>query len=184
MPPTLTFSGHFDLVLWAGACAVVGIVLWSLIIVRRASRTRKIAPQWVVVDGSNVMYWNDNTPKIDTVREVLDQLSALGFTPGIMFDANAGYLLMGQYVHDQTFEKVLELPRDHVMVVHKGVPADISILEAAREYGARVVSNDKFRDWAETYPEVQKPGFLIRGEYLAGKLCLDLGNAREQRNAR
>ena len=176
MPATLTLPGLPDLILLAAACAAAGILMWALLFARRTWRAWRTKPQWVVVDGSNVMYWKDNTPRIDTVREVLDLLSARGFTPGIMFDANAGYLLTGRYEHDGAFERLLKLPRDHVMVANKGVPADIPILAAARDLGARIVTNDRFRDWAETHPEVHEPGYLIRGGYRAGKLWLDLGD--------
>ena len=43
------------------------------------------------------MYWRDNTPRLDTLREVLSELAARGYAPGIVFDANAGYLLSGRY---------------------------------------------------------------------------------------
>lgn len=147
------------------------------VLVRQARRAGGVRPNWVVIDGSNVMYWKGDTPQIDTVREVVEHLSASGFTPGVMFDANAGYLLTGRYEHDGAFEKILGLPRDHVMVVHKGNPADLSILAAARDLGARIVTNDRYREWAESHPEVHRPGYLIRGEYRNGKLWLDLGRA-------
>ena len=63
------------------------------------------------------------------------------------------------------------------MVVPKGTPADPTVLTVARDYGAQVVSNDRFRDWAAAFPEVKHPGHLIRGEYRAGKLWIDLPQA-------
>ncbi len=36
-------------------------------------------------------------------------------------------------------------------------------LDASRRLGARIVSNERFRDWAGDYPEVSKPGHGIRG---------------------
>ncbi len=135
-------------------------------------RAETPAPKWVVVDGSNVMHWKDNTPQIATVREVVDQLTVLGFTPGVVFDANAGYLLDGRYQHDGRLGRQLGLPEDRVMVVPKGTPADPTILKAARSLGARVVSNDRYRDWAEEHPEVQDPAHLIRGDYDTGTLRL------------
>jgi hypothetical protein len=47
-------------------------------------------------------------------------------------------------------------------------------LAAAADLGARVVTNDRYRDWVEQHPEVTEPGHLIRGGYKAGKLWLDL----------
>jgi hypothetical protein len=36
------------------------------------------------------------------------------------------------------------------------------------------VTRDRFRDWAEAYPEVKETGFMIRGGYRdSGELWLD-----------
>ena len=127
----------------------------------------------VVVDGSNVLHWKDGTPQIDTLRDVVTRLRSEGFAPGVMFDANAGYLVAGKYQHDHAMARKLGLREDEVLVVDKGRPADETILTAARELGARVVSNDRFRDWADRFPEVHTPGHVIRGGYREGKLWLD-----------
>ncbi len=120
------------------------------------------------------MYWNDNTPKVQTVKDVVERLRGHGYTVGVMFDANAGYLLENQYIHDQRMGHMLGLPTDQIMVVPKGTPADPYILRAARDLGAEIVTNDRFRDWAADHPEVNDPGYLIRGGYKSGKLWLDL----------
>jgi hypothetical protein len=60
------------------------------------------------------------------------------------------------------------------MVVPKGTPADPTILAAARDLGAPVLTNDRYRDWAEAHPEIRTPGHLIRGGYRDGGLHLDL----------
>lgn len=36
-----------------------------------------------------------------------------------------------------------------------------------------MVSNDRYRDWAGEYPELTRPGQLIRGGYRDGALWLD-----------
>ena len=132
------------------------------------------APNWIVVDGSNVMYWKDNTPRIETVREVLAELAALGFTAGVVFDANAGYLISGRYEHHGSIGRMVGLPEDRVMVVPRGEPADATVLASARDLRARIVTNDRYRDWAEQHPEVRTPGHLIRGGYRDGALWLAL----------
>lgn len=38
--------------------------------------------------------------------------------------------------------------------------------------GARIVTNDRYRDWAEAHPEIATPGHLIRGGWREGKLWL------------
>lgn len=131
-------------------------------------------PRWIVVDGSNVLHWQDNVPRLSTLRAVLADLSARGYTPGVVFDANAGYKISDRYQHDGALGKLLGLPADRVLVAPKGNPADPLILAAARDLGARIVSNDRFRDWVETHPEVATPGQLIRGGYRDGRLWLDL----------
>jgi len=163
------------ILLIAGPCALASIFLWLRASVHRLIRARRLAQKWLILDGSNIMHWKTGTPQIETLREVVQHISSLGFSPGVVFDANAGYLVSDKYVHDSGFGKVLGLPEERVMVVPKGTPADPTILAAARDLGAQVVTNDRFRDWADSYPEVADPGFLIRGGYRAGRLWLDLG---------
>ncbi|MEM7547581.1 MAG: hypothetical protein AAF367_18800 [Pseudomonadota bacterium] len=136
------------------------------------------AQEEVVIDGSNIMYWKAGEPGIAAVRDVLARLAADRIKAGVMFDANAGYLLAGGYLDDKALARALGLPRDRVMVVPKGTQADPFILTAARDRGARVVTNDRFRDWAETFPEVRNKGFLIKGGYRDGALWLALDAQR------
>ena len=146
----------------------------------RGKRHRNAPPKWVIVDGSNVMHWQDDTPRIEPLHDVLAHLSRAGMTAGVVFDANAGYLVAGKYQHDQAFGRLLGLPEDRIMVVPKGTPADPTILTIARDLGARVVTNDRYRDWAADFPEIRRPGFLIRGGYRDGRLWLDLDAAGTQ----
>jgi hypothetical protein len=114
------------------------------------------------VDGSNVMHWAGDPPSIAPLRAVVRKIAVEGYTPGVVFDANAGYLLEGRYRHDGDMARLRGLPLDQVFVVNKGTQADATVLEAARNTQARVVTNDRFRDWADRYPEVIPPGFLVR----------------------
>ena len=66
------------------------------------------------------------------------------------------------------------------MVVNKGTPADATILAAARDLGARIVSNDRYRDWLDQHPEVDRPGALIRGGFEDGALWLALEDAAQR----
>lgn len=127
-------------------------------------RSKPVPENWILVDGSNVMHWQDNTPKLEPVKLVIGQLRRLGYVPGVVFDANAGWKLAGRYLHDGDFARMLGLEARQVLVVPKGTQADPYLLETAREFGARIVTNDRFRDWVEKHPEVATPGFLIRGD--------------------
>lgn len=163
---TLLIPGFSEFLLVTGPAFLASLVLALRALTKRTKR-------WVILDGSNVMYWRDETPQIETLQEVILELRTAGYTPGVVFDANAGYLLSGKYQHDGALAKSLGLPEERVMVVPKGSPADPAILTAALDLGARVVTNDRYRDWAEQHPEVNEPGHLIQGGYKAGKLWLN-----------
>lgn len=164
----LATSVSDDLLLLSVPCAIASLVL----IVQALRKQRRKSKRWVVVDGSNVMHWKDDSPNIQTVREVLDELTARGFSPGVVFDANAGYKIADRYLNERALARLLKLPSDRVHVVPKGEPADPFILRAANGLGARVVTNDRYRDWIDAYPEVRRPGFLIKGRYDGGVLKL------------
>ena len=150
----------------------------ALILLLRAAvspRAAKSAPRSIVVDGSNIMHWKDETPQLATIKEVVRSLADQGYQPGVVFDANAGYKLAGRYLDDRPLARALGLPEDRVLVVPKGNPADPVILKAARDLGAPILTNDRFRDWAEHFPEISHPGHLLRGGYRNGVLWLETG---------
>lgn len=126
-----------------------------------------------VIDGSNVMHWNGEEARIETLRDVIAALRLQGYQTGVIFDANAGYKLGGGYLDDRHFAKLLNLSNEQVLVVGRGAPADPTILSAARALHAKVITNDRYRDWATDFPEVAKAGHLVRGGYRDGKLWLD-----------
>ena len=158
----LAVPGLADILLLAGTCAVASLFLLLIAFRRGRRESGQTTQPWIVVDGSNVMHWKGGTPEIGTVREVVEHLVALGFVPGVVFDANAGHKMNGRYQHDGALGKLLGLPEDRVMVVPKGTPADPTNLAAARDLGAQIVTNDRFRDWAEAHPEVTEAGHLVR----------------------
>ena len=156
--------------------AALGVVFFLILVLRRpsgpAGRSRFGKRKQIIVDGSNVMYWKDGEPRLDSVVEVIINLTRQGFAPGVIFDANVGYLLTGKFKNTNAMAKLLGLPEKRVMVVPKGEPADRFILQAARELGARVVSNDRFRDWVEDFPEIGDPGHVIKGRHQQGDVKL------------
>ncbi len=117
----------------------------------------KASPNWINACGSNVMHWNDGTPKVETLRAVIFRLTELGFSPGVVFDANAGYRLNGAYQHDRALGRLLGLPEDRFMVVEKGTTADPIVLAAARDLGARIVSNDRLPQLGRRPPRGRHP---------------------------
>ncbi|MGY6549392.1 MAG: NYN domain-containing protein [Roseinatronobacter sp.] len=156
--------------------AMTVILLAALLVLRVLSGMvrprRRVRRPSVILDGSNIMHWRDGIPDLGTVCDVIRALHAQGYQPGVIFDANVGYKLDGRYQHHPVLARKLGLPPERVMVVNKGEVADGLILRIARDMGARVVSNDRFRDWAAQYPEVTMPDFLISGSYRADTLHL------------
>lgn len=169
--------GWSDAQLPAAAAALAALVLVLRAAINRHWTRALKAQDWVLLDGSNVMYWRDGEPRVNTLRDVIQHLTRLDHSVAVVFDANAGYLVAGQYLHDQAFARLLGLPVSRVMVVPKGTPADPFLLDAAADLGARIVTNDRYRDWIESYPELRRPGALIPGGYRAGKLWLKFPEA-------
>lgn len=158
-----------------GALVAVPALLASLFLLGQAILRRdRVARRWIVVDGSNVMHWQDNSPNIATLARVVDLLADRGFSPLVIFDANAGYLVSGRYQSGPALGRRIGLPGDQVTVVPRGTPADPVILARARDLGARIVTNDRYRDWAEDHPEVGRPGHLLRGSLQGAEIRLDL----------
>ncbi|WP_254446595.1 hypothetical protein [Ruegeria sp. HKCCD8929] len=146
-----------------------------MILLVKAWRIRiRVSGNWVIVDGSNVMHWKEGTPDIGTLHEVLSALVDAGLKPSVVFDANAGYKLADRHMNDRVLARALGLPVSRIMVAPKGTPADPLILRAARESGAQIVTNDRFRDWAEDYSDVLKSRAPVQGGYRQGKLWLSL----------
>jgi hypothetical protein len=169
---SLAVPGLGDLVMLAGP-----VVLACLYLMWRAPKRRKAAPEppqkLIVVDGSNVMHWRNNTADIATLVAVINRLRAKHYAPCVVFDANAGYKIANRYHGDAAMARLLDLPADRVLVVPKGVIADHYVLTAARHLTAPVVTNDLYRDWTDEFPEVATPGHLIRGGFRDGALWME-----------
>lgn len=118
------------------------------------------------------MHWLDDKPQLAPLVQVVRSLQSHGYKPGVVFDANAGHKLVGRYLNESDLATMLALPRSQVLVVPKGTQADPYLLDSAHQFGARIVTNDRFRDWAEAHPRVLEPDFLIRGGMRDGKLWL------------
>lgn len=186
---------YSDLLLLAGPCLLASLwLLWrgggsadrssgrsSDRLSKRLNRLRdgadrpvqRATREHVIIDGSNVMHWDAGKVSLTPVVQAIEVLAAQRMTVGVIFDANAGYKLEDRYRDDAHMARALGLPEDRVLVVPKGVPADHYILSAARGLRARVVTNDRYRDWQADFPEVGQAGFLIRGGMKNGALWLD-----------
>ncbi len=157
---------------WALALAGLSLFFWLRGLF--AGIGKKRPGRRIILDGSNVMYWRDDTPKLDTLRQIIQALKTHNYTPVVIFDANVGYRLRDRYLHDDDMANLLGLPCKQVMVVPKGTPADGHILRAARDLKAPIVTNDRYRDWVTEFPEVKSEQHLIQGGFRDGALYLKL----------
>jgi len=139
----------------------------------RPNRTRR-SSRPVLVDGSNVMHWVEGKPNLATVKLVVRDLQRQGYAPTVWFDANVGYLTRGRYLGPKDLASPVGLRRGYVSIAPRGTPADPLILQSAKELRAPVVTNDRFRDWEETYPHLKAPGFLVSGTISQGAVHLPM----------
>lgn len=158
------------LLLIAAVLVAVFLFLWTR---RRGARSTDTSEEaWILVDGSNVMHWQDNQPALAPLTGLILRLTGLGYVPGIVFDANAGWKLQGRYLREAELARLLGVEERQVLVVPKGTQADTYLLQTAREFEAKIVTNDRFRDWADQHPEVLESGILIRGGMRDGQVWL------------
>lgn len=158
---------------------LVGIVaaFFFLLWVMRAGMRRATAPKAperppenaILVDGSNVLHWGKE-PSVLVLTRVLRSLEKKGYAPIVFFDANVGYVIDDHYYNETKLAGLIDIPARHICVVSKGVVADQSILAFASDFGLRVVSNDRFRDWRVQFPHAAKKGSLIGGNWREGNV--------------
>ena len=144
----------------------------ALVLLAKALIFPAAALQFIIIDGSNVMHWGGGAADLALVRAVVAQLAARGLTPLVWFDANAGYLVSDRYMGPDRLARALSVASRQVFVAPKGVPADPLVLKDAEALGARVVTNDRYRDWAVAHPVVGEAGRFTRGEVVAGVVRL------------
>lgn len=149
--------------------AICCALLWIL---SRRPRPKPGKRQAILIDGSNVLHWRGGIADIATVADLVRSLEETGYRPGVVFDANIGYKIADRFLNDRQLAKVLALPVKQILVAPKGTPADAYLLQAARDMDAPIITNDRFRDWAEDFPELTQESRLIQGGYRDGTLYL------------
>ena len=109
------------------------------------------AKKVVLVDGSNVAHSTEgDKPLVANLLAVRDKLKEEGFDPIIMADAALRHQIDDQKVYEDMIES------GSVRQAPAGTDADYFILSFARELGADIVSNDRFRDRIKQFPEARE----------------------------
>ena len=105
----------------------------------------------VIIDGSNVAHSSEGDKALlENIKLVRDKLIEEGYQPVIVADA----ALRHQIDDGSAFEKLVE--NGTIKQAPAGTDADYFILSFARELDANIVSNDRFKDRVDAFPEVKK----------------------------
>jgi hypothetical protein len=118
----------------------------------------------VVIDGANVAYEERSAggkPKLSNLLKVRRELEERGFEPVIIVDASLKYDIDDQ----EQLETLIQ--SQQVRQVPAGTDADFFIIQFAHELDALMVTNDRYRDYADRYPwipERRLPYMIVKGE--------------------
>lgn len=128
----------------------------------------------VIVDASNVAHATEaNAPRLTNVTLMRDRLAEDGLTPILVADA----ALRHQIDDPEGYEALVKA--GEIQQAPAGTDADYFILTFARELGASVLSNDRFKDRIGHFPEVKER--IIRYMIVAGEVVLERRTKRRGR---
>ncbi|AXI40832.1 hypothetical protein C1J02_01820 [Sulfitobacter sp. SK011] len=123
----------------------------------------------IVIDGTNVMYWDGETAQLDTLRSVVDYLKQRDITPIVFLDASSRHHLKDKSLTEKGFALALGLPQKQVMVCPAGTEADVFILKFAKQEELKILSNDRFGDRSNLAKDIK----IVKGVVTAGRPILD-----------
>lgn len=103
-----------------------------------------------LVDGSNVAHTGESGARLENIKLVCNKLAAKGFHPLVVADAALRHQINDERGYEQLVEegKIRQAPA--------GTDADYFILSFARELDACVVSNDRFKELQDSFPEARE----------------------------
>jgi hypothetical protein len=126
-----------------------------------------------IVDGSNVAHSSEgDRARLQNIQLVCDKLEEEGFEAVVVADA----ALRHQIDDQQGYEAMVEQGR--IRQAPAGTDADFFILSFARELGAAVVSNDRFKDRIAAFPEARERA--IRYMIVNDEVVFERRNARRR----
>jgi hypothetical protein len=122
------------------------------------------AKEVVIIDGANVAYEERSAggkPKLSNLLKVRGELEGRGLEAVILVDASLKY-----DIDDQSQLETL-IRSQQVRQVPAGTDADYFIIQFAEQFNARVVTNDRYKDYLEQYPWItdrRLPYMIVEGE--------------------
>ena len=122
--------------------------------------------QIAIVDGSNVAHSSEGPQALlENIRLVYEKLQEEGYEPVVVADA----ALRHQIDQPEEFEAWVE--EGKIRQAPAGTDADYFILAFARELDAAVVSNDRFKDRIQAFPEARDQ--VIRYMIVSGEVVFE-----------
>ncbi|CAN5895590.1 hypothetical protein BH23GEM9_BH23GEM9_31000 [soil metagenome] len=104
-----------------------------------------------IVDGSNVAHATEGgEARLENIRLVCEKLAEQGYEAVVVVDA----ALRHQIDDSRGYEAMVGA--GGIRQAPAGTDADFFILSFARELNASIVSNDRFKDRAEAFPEARE----------------------------
>ena len=135
---------------------------------------REPPSKMVIIDGSNVAHSSEGeVALLDNIRLVQDKLREEGLEPVVLVDA----ALRHQIDKENEFEQLVE--DGTIKQAPAGTDADYFILSFARELNADIVSNDRFRDRMDAFPETRER--MIRYMIVNGEVVFERRNKRRRK---
>lgn len=127
----------------------------------------------VIIDGSNVAHSSEGEKaQLDNIRVMRDKLVEDGYEPIIVADA----ALRHQIDDEQGFEHMVD--SGEIKQAPAGTDADFFILSFARELDANIVSNDRFKDRLQAFPDARER--VIRYMIINGEVVFERRTKRRR----
>lgn len=125
----------------------------------------------VLVDGSNVAHSSEGEgARLQNIDIVVEKLTEEGYRPIVVVDAALRHQIDDRPLYERQVGdgKIRQAPA--------GTDADYFLLAFARELDASIVSNDRFRDRQEVFPDAHER--MIRYMIVADEVVFERRNKR------
>jgi Zc3h12a-like ribonuclease protein len=127
-----------------------------------------------LVDGSNVAHSSEGGQgRLRNIELVVEKLREDGFEPIVVADA----ALRHQIDQPEKYEAMIDA--GEIRQAPAGTDADFFILSFARELDANIVSNDRFRDRLESFPDARDR--MIRFMIVEDEVVFEKRNRRRRK---
>ncbi|HEX2204246.1 MAG TPA: hypothetical protein VHG91_13140 [Longimicrobium sp.] len=137
------------------------------------TQRREEQPDTALVDGSNVAHSSEGEKaRLRNIDLICEKLVEEGMAPIVVADA----ALRHQIDEPERYEAMVEAGT--IKQAPAGTDADYFILSFARELDASIVSNDRFRDRIDAFPEAREQ--MIRYMIVADEVVLERRNKRRR----